>query len=282
MRLATIYQHGATRASVIQDGRVRLLPYADVGELLASGLPVGDAARSAGEDIDVAKVRFAPPVPRPEKIICVGLNFRAHAAEAGFALPNHPTLFAKYWRSLIGHGEEIDMPPNSDAVDWEAELGVVMGRSCRYATEQQALDAIAGYTVVNDISMRDWQLRTSQFLQGKTFELSTPVGPCLVTPDEVDHARNLVISCEVNGEEMQNCSTTDMIFSPAQIVAYISEIMTLVPGDLIACGTPSGVGGLQNPPRYLRSGDVVTTTVEGVGELSNRCSAVRKIATGAG
>lgn len=274
MRLATVEHDGEHHAAVLHGEQVELLPHPSLRELLATSPDLGQVS-NGGPRVALEDVRILPPVPEPEKIVCVGLNFADHAAEAKMELPDYPTLFAKYSRSLIGPDDEISMPRVSDAVDWEAELGLVIGRPCRDATEDEALAAIAGYTVVNDISMRDWQLRTPEFLQGKTFEDSTPVGPYLVTPDEVDHARDLTLTCAVNGEEMQHSTTAKMVFSPAQIVAYISQIITLVPGDLIACGTPSGIGGLFDPPRYLKPGDVVTTSVEGVGELINRCSEFR-------
>jgi acylpyruvate hydrolase len=273
MRLATVEYQGVAHAAIVSDNHVSLLPYAGIRELLEAGA-VADAAGSVMSEVDLSDVTIGAPVPRPEKVICVGLNFRAHAAEAGFALPDHPTIFAKYWRALIGPYDEIEMPTVSDQVDWEAELGLIIGAPVRNATPDQAREAIAGYTVVNDISMRDWQMRTPQFLQGKTFERSTPVGPYLVTPDEVPNVLELAMTCSVNGVRMQNGSTSDMIFSPVELVAYISQIITLVPGDLIACGTPSGIGGLMKPPVYLHPGDVVTTSIDGLGELSNRCSEI--------
>src|ERR1700722_1764149 len=227
MRLATVVYQGSTRAAVVEDGYVSLLPYAELGELLSAG-PVSAAAGQTVAEAGLAEIRLAAPVPRPEKIICVGLNFRDHAAEAGFALPGSPTLFAKYWRSLVGPNDEIELPAVSSEGDWEAELAVVIGRPCRHASEREASEAIAGYTVLNDISMRDWQMRTPQFLQGKTFENSTPVGPYLVTPDDVPDPAGLDMSCHVNGEQMQRSSTAEMIFSPAEIIAYISQVITLV------------------------------------------------------
>lgn len=271
MRLATVEYHGAMRAAIITDGRVSLLPYADVRQLLEAGV-LSDVRHAVEAEVDLSEVALAAPIPSPEKVICVGLNFRDHAAEAGFEVPNHPTIFAKYWRSLIGPYDEIEMPAVSAQVDWEAELGIIIGTQVRHATAAQAAEAIAGYTIVNDISMRDWQMRTPQFLQGKTFERSTPVGPYLVTPDEVPNILDLTMSCKVNDETMQHASTSDMIFSPVELVVYISQIITLVPGDLIACGTPSGIGGLMDPPRFLQPGDMVTTSIQCLGELSNRCS----------
>jgi acylpyruvate hydrolase len=225
---------------------------------------------------------LAPPTPRPEKIFCIGLNYRDHAEEAGLDIPKHPPAFAKFWRALIGATSDIILPENSDKVDWEVELGVIIGRPVRHATESEALDAIAGYTIVNDISMRDWQRRTTQFLQGKTFESATPVGPYLVTPDEVDHARQLRLTCSVDGVLMQDGSTDEQIFSPVELVQYLSQIITLMPGDLIATGTPAGVGAARRPPAFLESGMVVSCAIEGLGKQTNRCVAAAPVAAPAG
>jgi acylpyruvate hydrolase len=273
MRLATVRINEGTRAGLVRDADIAVLPYGDVGELLAGGEDWAARAPSieplatvALEDAD-----YAPLVMRPEKIICVGANYRDHVAEVGMALPEHPTLFAKFQRSLVGAFDDIVLPPNSACADWEVELGVVVGRTLRDADEAQALDAVAGYTVFNDVTMRDWQLRTTQFLQGKTFEATTPLGPFLVTPDEVDHARDLELTCRVDGECMQRSSTSQLVFSVGHVLAYISSFITLVPGDLIATGTPSGVGGARKPPVYLRDGQTLSSQIEGLGHQANRC-----------
>jgi acylpyruvate hydrolase len=276
MRLATMRTsaEGATSAARCDGDHLVALPFPDLGALLASGPGWRElAADYEGESIALVDVDFAPPVPRPEKIICVGLNYRGHALEAHLELPSHPVLFGKYWRSLIGANDELQLPPNSGEVDWEAELGVVIGTPTRYVDESDALDAVAGYTIVNDISMRDWQTRTGQFLQGKTFEASTPVGPFLVTPDEVDHAKRLELKCLVDDELMQQAYTDDLVFGVAEIISYISQIITLSPGDLIATGTPAGVGGARSPAVYLKPGQHLQTVVEGLGEQRNRCVA---------
>ena len=273
MRLATIQLDGVTAAARLDGETFAVLPYTDLADLLGRDDWRRLAGGEATGEVAYTRARLAPVVPRPEKVICVGLNYHGHAREAGMSLPGHPVIFAKYWRSLIGARDPLQLPPNSSEVDWEAELGVVIGRTARYVDEHEALDVIAGYTIVNDVSMRDWQLRTSQFLQGKTFEASTPVGPFLVTSDECDHARNAQLECAVDGRVMQSATTADMVFSPAQIVSYVSQIITLSPGDLIATGTPSGVGGAQVPPVYLEPGQVLTTSIEGLGEQQNLCLA---------
>jgi len=205
--------------------------------------------------------------------VCVGLNYAKHILEMGRELPDHPTLFAKYPSALIGARDDIVLPRVSVQTDWEVELGVVIGAPARHVSAEDAAQAIAGYTVVNDVSVRDFQNRTLQWLQGKTFESTTPVGPALVTLDEVDDARSLEVTCEVDGELMQKALTSDLVFPPAALISYMSQIFTLVPGDVIATGTPGGVGAARNPPRFLVDGSVVVTRVEGVGECRNVCRA---------
>jgi acylpyruvate hydrolase len=188
-------------------------------------------------------------------------------------MPEYPTLFTKYPEALLGPGDDLVIPAVSDRVDWEVELGVIVGAPVRRATAEQAKAAIAGYTVTNDISMRDWQRRTLQWWAGKNFERSTPAGPYLVTPDEVDDANDLEVRCEVDDEIMQQSTTADLLFTPADILAYASQIVTLNPGDLILTGTPGGVGDARKPPVYLRPGNVLRTFIEGLGECVNTCVA---------
>lgn len=274
MRLTTIRRDGETHAGRVDGTEVVLLPFRDVGELLASGADWRErAAAATSPPLPLAEADFAPLTPRPEKIICVGVNYASHIAEVGLPAPEHLTIFAKYSRSLIGAYDDIVLPPQSHAVDWEVELGVVIGSPVRHATAEEALAAVAGYTVVNDVTMRDWQLRTSQFLQGKTFEASTPVGPFLVTPDEIDHARALDMTCAVDDTVMQKASTGELLFPVADIIAYVSSIITLVPGDLIATGTPAGIGAARKPPVFLSAGQILRTGIAGLGEQANRCVA---------
>jgi acylpyruvate hydrolase len=262
------------RAARVDGDHVVELDALDAGAFLAavSGGDVTAAASAvAGPEYDVDAVDWAPLVPRPNKVFCLGLNYRAHILEMGHEFPEHPAVFTKFPIALIGARDDIWMPPDSSSVDWEAELGVVIGRTVRRASEPEARNAIAGYTVVNDISMRDWQYRTPQWDAGKTWEHATPVGPWLVTPDEVDHARDLRVTCEVDGVTMQDGRTSDLLFDPIATVRYLSTICTLEPGDLISTGTPSGVGHARKPPVYLQSGQLVHTAVEGIGALVNRC-----------
>ena len=271
MRLATIRTDSGTTAARLDGGVLVPLEAADVGELLAAG---GEGRPRAGAaPVPVAAADFAPVVPRPGKIICVGLNYRAHIAETGREMPEYPTLFAKFADTLMGARDDLVLPSVSEKVDWEVELGVIIGRPLYRATPAEAAAAIAGYTVVNDVSMRDWQHRTLQWLQGKAFEHSTPAGPYLVTPDEVGDAADLEVRCEVDGAVMQQSRTSDLLFGPADIAAYASQVITLKPGDLIASGTPGGVGNARKPPVYLRPGNVLRTWIEGLGECVNQCVA---------
>ncbi len=199
------------------------------------------------------------------------MNYASHIKEMGRAPPVHPTIFAKYARALIGPRDPVVLPAVSDKVDWEVELAVVIGQAVRHADEEAASEAIAGFTILNDVSVRDWQFRTNQFLQGKTFEGTTPLGPALVTPDDLGDPCDLALRCEVDGDLMQSGNTSDLIFSPVELVAYLSTIMTLEPGDVIATGTPGGVGAGREPEVYLRPGQTMRTAVEGLGELVNTC-----------
>jgi acylpyruvate hydrolase len=210
-------------------------------------------------------------VPNPSKVVLVGLNYRTHIQEMGRDLPEYPTLFAKYAETLIGARDDIQRPAETDAFDWEVELAVVVGRQVRRATEAEAENAIAGFTVLNDITARDWQFRTKEWLQGKNWEATTPVGPYLVTPDELPGGvrPELRVSLTVDGEQMQSDTTADLLFDPVGLVQYVSTMIRLNPGDIIATGTPGGVGHARKPARYLVGGETVVAEVEGVGRLEN-------------
>lgn len=272
MRLVTMRTGNGTRAGRLDGDTVTELPFDDVKAVLASGPDwAATAARATGATRALAGADLAPVVPRPEKIICIGQNYLKHIQEMGAEQPKYPTLFAKYTRTLIGPRDDIVLPAASDNVDWEVELAIVIGRETRHVSEGEALGAVAGWTVFNDVSVRDWQRRTGQFLQGKTFERTTPVGPALVTLDEAGDGSDLTLRCEVDGQVMQDSRTSDLLFKPAELIAYISTIITLDPGDIIATGTPSGVGAGRKPPVFLKPGQTVRAVVEGVGELVNTC-----------
>ena len=277
MRLATIRTgHGTRAVRMGADGAVET-GHPDVGTLLADASWREVAAAAGGPVHPLRTLDYAPVVPRPGKIICIGLNYAQHIREMGRELPPYPTLFAKYPEALVGARDDIILPAASQMADWEAELAVVIGAPVRHAGAATAA-AIAGYTVLNDVTARDWQYRTPQWLQGKTFEATTPFGPELVTPDELGAGQDaagpaLDLSCAVDGTLMQAANTSDLVFSPAATVAYVSSILTLRPGDVLALGTPGGVGHARRPPRYLRDGEVLVTTIAGLGQCRNRCVA---------
>jgi acylpyruvate hydrolase len=279
VRLATLKTRDGTRVGVDFETHYRLTPYGDVAELLREidGEQQALADVMVDERIDKQSAELVATVTTPTKIICLGLNYADHVSEMGHQGATYPTLFAKFPDTLCGPYDDIIHPPMSRAMDWEAELGVVIGRSARNVSESAAEEHIAGFVVTNDISMRDFQNRTTQFLQGKMFERTTPVGPQLVTPDEVDGARDLVIRCRVDGEIMQESRTSQLIFSLATAISYVSTITTLRPGDLILTGTPSGVGAGRSPQIYLHPGAVVETEIEGIGSLRNRIVETRRL-----
>ena len=209
------------------------------------------------------------PIEPPGKIICVGMNYRDHAAEAGLEVPAEPVLFAKWRNSLIGPGEPIVIPPGVERVDYEAELGVVIGQRARGVAAADALVAVAGYVCVNDVSSRELQFRDGQWTRAKSLDTFCPVGPRLAPVSELPDVQALGIRCRVNGTLLQDSSTAEMVFRVAEIVSFVSDWITLEPGDLIATGTPAGVGFTREPPVYLEPGDTVTVEIDGIGALTN-------------
>lgn len=274
MKLATLRTDGSTRAVVLDGDSLVDLGAPDLGAFLARP---DWAQRAAAALEDPTATRFdatgdlAPLVPNPSKVVLVGLNYRTHIQEMGRDLPEYPTLFSKYAETLIGARDDIQRPAETEAFDWEVELAVVVGREVRRASEAEAESAIAGFTVLNDITARDWQFRTKEWLQGKNWESTTPVGPYLVTPDELPGGvrPELQVSLTVDGEQMQSDTTADLLFDPVDLVQYVSTMIRLNPGDVIATGTPGGVGHARKPARYLIGGETVVAEVEGLGRLEN-------------
>lgn len=214
---------------------------------------------------------WQPPVHKPEKIICIGLNYRDHAAESGMALPKEPVFFNKYNNALVGASGPVLIPSNSSQVDFEAELAIVVGRRAKRVSVESAGDYVGGYTIMHDVSARDWQFRTGQWISGKTFDTFAPCGPYLVTPDEIKDPQNLDIRLTLNGAVMQNSNTRNLIFGIPYLVSYLSHVFTLEPGDIISTGTPPGVGFARKPPVFLRAGDNVEIFVEGIGTMRHCC-----------
>jgi 2-keto-4-pentenoate hydratase/2-oxohepta-3-ene-1,7-dioic acid hydratase in catechol pathway len=281
MRLVTILTEQGPRACGEFEGSYVDLNLADstlpttVKGLLALGpdgikrasgaLPLG------GSKHDPAKATLLAPVPDPAKIVCLGLNYRDHAAESGMDVPSEPILFSKYATTLIGHGASIVLPPCSSEVDYEAEMVVVIGPGGRDIPRDRAMDHVAGYAVGHDVSARDWQLNKpgKQWMAGKTFDTFAPVGPALVTADDVPDPQALGIRLRLNGRTMQDSNTNQLVFPVDEIVSYLSRIFTLETGDLIFTGTPPGVGMARKPPVWLQPGDIVEVEIDGLGVLKN-------------
>lgn len=220
---------------------------------------------------DPAKAKLLPPIPDAQKVICIGLNYRDHAIESGAAIPEEPVIFAKFPSSLIADGDAIVVPSVSTQVDYEAELVVVIGKAGRHISREQALDHVGGYMAGHDVSARDWQLNKpgKQWIAGKTFDTFAPTGPVLVAPDEVPDPHALRIQLRLNGQTMQDSNTNQLIFRIDELIAYLSQVVTLEPGDLIFTGTPPGVGMARKPPVFLKPGDVAEVEIDGLGLLRN-------------
>lgn len=236
----------------------------------ASSLAAVKAAAAKGAKQPLSGVKAALPIARPGKFLCIGLNYALHAAEGGHATPTYPALFPRFPSSLVAAGEPVIRPKVSTQLDYECELTIVVGKGGRHIPESKALDHVFGYTLFNDVSVRDFQRKGAQWTPGKNFDGTGPLGPVVVTADELPPgASGLRIQTRVNGEVMQDSNTSDMIFSTARIIAILSEFMTLEPGDLIATGTPSGVAHARKPPAWMKAGDKVEVEVEKIGILAN-------------
>jgi acylpyruvate hydrolase len=265
MKLATVAHGGRTTAAVLDGDRWRALPADDLSALLTT-TTTDRIADLAGAELPGATPVL--PLPSPRKVVCCGLNYADHITEMGRELPSHPTLFAKYADTLTGPEDDLVLPPGLD-VDWEAELAVVVGARIRNADRHTSERAIAGYTVANDVSVRDWQKRTLQWFQGKAWDHTTPLGPVVVTPDELDPVAGVEVICRVNGVERQRGNTSTLVFDAADLLAYVSTFTVLRPGDIVLTGTPGGVGSGMTPPAYLADGDLVETEIPGIGTLRN-------------
>jgi 2-keto-4-pentenoate hydratase/2-oxohepta-3-ene-1,7-dioic acid hydratase in catechol pathway len=279
MKLLTFQDQSAVpRAGVLVQDRVISLQgagFPDLISVLAGGAealakvenwiyqPPAEALLPAGA------VTLLAPIPRPPKFVCVGLNYRDHAIESGLPIPEIPIIFSKFSNTVIGPGAPIVLPKNSTKPDYEAELAFVIGKPGRHLPAGKWMEHVAGYTIVNDVSARDFQLATSQWLMGKTFDTFAPMGPYLVTADEIIDPHALDIGLTINGEVLQNSNTRELIFRIPELVAYLSSVFTLEPGDIVSTGTPPGVGMARKPPRFLRPGDDVVVRIEGLGELRN-------------
>jgi acylpyruvate hydrolase len=271
MRLATLRTADGTRAVKVDGDRLVDLGAEEVGGFLARPGWRALAESADGASYPLEGAELAPLVPQPSKVVCVGLNYKNHIQEMGRDLPEYPTLFAKFADTLVGANDDIVRPDETEAFDWEVELAVVVGRQVRRATTAEAEAAIAGFTVLNDITCRDWQFRSREWLQGKNWEATTPVGPYLVTPDDLPGGvrPTLDVRLSVDGEVMQSDTTGDLLFDPVALVEYVSTMVRLNPGDIIATGTPGGVGHARKPPRHLVGGETVVASIDGIGELRN-------------
>jgi len=285
MRLVTYLAENGWRSG-IRDGNVivdteELIRAADMKPVEGTGnrqvlregteflSDLGNARHGGCSTVLASEVRLGPPVPDPDKVICVGLNYRDHAVETGLATADVPPLFTKFRNSLIGAEAPIVLPRISKEVDYEAELAIVIGRTAKEVPVGAALSHVAGAMCFNDVSARDLQFKTSQFTAGKALDTFGPCGPELVTLDEIADLQRLRICARVNGHVVQESTTSEMIFTVKELVAYVSEIMTLEPGDIVATGTPAGVGFARKPPSYLEVGDRVEVEIEGLGILGN-------------
>lgn len=269
MRYVGYLKNGHVFIGALANGTIRSLGpvdefYRDVDSALAC---IG------GELLDASAVTFVPPVPTTSRIFCVGINYRAHAAEAmdvaGIEEPMVPMIFGRWASTLVVDGTPVPVPPNEQGLDWEVELAVIVGRKTWAATEHNAMDAVIGYTAFNDLSARAKQMETRQFTLGKNADYSGPIGPSVVTKDEITNVDNLRVVARVNGVVMQDANTKDFIHSIPRIISYITDTVTLLPGDVIATGTPSGVGIGRKPPLFLKPGDIVEVEVEEIGVVRN-------------
>lgn len=260
------------RAGDVYRGRLVSELGRDLKSVLHDPKAVQDLARDLSESprVSMDDVELLPPIPKPDKIICIGLNYKDHSDESGFEVPTYPTVFARFATSLIGDGDAIVRPAVSDMLDYEGELAVIIGKGGRHISKSDALAHVAGYAPFNEASVRDYQMKSPQWMMGKTFDGTGAFGPALVTPDEVpEGCKGLQLTTRLNDEIVQQASIDDMIFDVAELISVLSEAMTLAPGDVIVTGTPAGVGALRKPPLWLTPGDICTVEISGIGTLTN-------------
>ncbi len=276
MRLVTFTTGTGSRAGLVSGDRIIDLAaagYSDVLSFLEAGdvavAAANDLAANPGETIRRADVTLQAPIPVPPKFICIGLNYRDHAIESGMDIPTTPIVFTKYSNAVTGPGQPIELPPVSNQVDYEAEFAFVIGKRGKNIPAEKWEEHVFGYTIVHDVSARDYQLATSQWTIGKTFDTFGPMGPELVAKDEIPDPHNLRISLELNGQVLQDSNTKQFIFDIPALIEYLSKVMTLVPGDIVSTGTPPGVGMARKPPIFMKPGDDVAISIEGIGELRN-------------
>jgi 2-keto-4-pentenoate hydratase/2-oxohepta-3-ene-1,7-dioic acid hydratase in catechol pathway len=278
LRFVTFERDGYGEPGLISGDEIIGLKDAGFENLLAiisgGGEALDGVTRWAGnppgrEVVAASGTKLMAPIPRPPKIICVGLNYRDHAEESNLPIPDVPTIFSKFSTAVTGHGDPIVLPKVSAKPDYEAEFAVVIGRGGRHIAAKDWREHVFGYTILNDVSARDFQMATTQWTIGKTFDTFAPIGPWIVTADEIEDPHNLAISLEINGERLQNSNTKNLIFNIPYLIAHLSSVFTFEPGDIISTGTPGGVGFARTPPRWLRAGDSVAVKVEGIGELVN-------------
>ncbi|MGH9433687.1 MAG: fumarylacetoacetate hydrolase family protein [Terriglobia bacterium] len=282
MRFVTFVRDGSAEVGLVSGENIVSLEAAGFPSLLAVIEGGADALQrvrrwiekaDADQVISVNKVRLRAPLPRPPKIICIGLNYRDHAVESKMDIPTVPTVFSKYATAVIGPDDEIVLPKLSSQPDYEAELAVVIGKGGRYIPKSQWREHVFGYTNLNDVSARDYQMATSQWMIGKTFDTFAPMGPAIVTEDEIPDPHVLDIRMIINGEVLQSSNTSQLVFRIPELIEHLSGVFTLEPGDVISTGTPAGVGEARNPPRWLQPGDEVVVQISGLGQLRNRVRA---------
>jgi len=278
LRFVTIDRELSTEPGALFDDQLIGLGdagFRDLRSIIAGGADAMDRVlrwvegRPTSREIFDTTMRLAAPIQRPSKIICIGLNYRDHAEESKMPIPETPTVFAKFPTAVTGHRCPVVLPKASTKPDYEAELAGVIGKGGRYIPEERWLDHVFGYTIFNDVSARDFQMATSQWMIGKTFDTFAPFGPAIVTPDEVPDPQALDISLTLSNEVMQSSNTRNLIFRIPRLISYLSSVFTLEPGDIIATGTPAGVGFARTPPRYLAPGDTMSVRISGLGELVN-------------